>query len=69
VDRVAMMALRLAVAARENLTVALQESPHDDPDFPALLRQVKDSGLFTVAELAEIVGLGRSRLYEILGER
>lgn len=41
---------------------------HDDPDFPELLRLVRDSRIFTGTELAALVGLGRARLYELLAE-
>lgn len=59
-----MMALRLAVQARDNLAAALRDAPRD----PVLLAEVRDSGLFTMRELAEVTGLSRSRLYALLDE-
>lgn len=67
VDRVTLLALRLAVQARENLAAALAEAPRDR-DFPALLAEIRASGLFSVPELAELAGLSRSRTYELLAE-
>jgi hypothetical protein len=68
VDRVTQSNLRRALAAREVLAGDLRSTPHDDPDFPALLREVYESKLFTGDELAALVGLGRTRFYEILRE-
>jgi hypothetical protein len=68
VDRVTLSSLRRCIAARDVLSEELRMTDHNDPDFPELLRLVRDSRLFTGAELAELVGLSRARLYELLAE-
>ena len=63
-----MLELRRATQARANLAEVLRETPHADPDFSALLAAVRDSRLFSVPEIAELVGLGKSRTYELLAQ-
>ncbi len=63
-----LSSLRRCVAARDVLAEELRTTDHADPDFPELLRLVRDSRLFTGAELAALVGLSRARLYELLAE-
>jgi hypothetical protein len=65
---VTLLSLRLCIAARDVLSAELGMTDHDDPDFPELLRLVRDSRIFTGTELAALVGLGRARLYELLAE-
>lgn len=67
-DRVTLSSLRRCVAARDVLAEELRATDHDDPDFPELLRLVRDARVFTGAELAALVGLSRARLYELLAE-
>jgi hypothetical protein len=68
VDRVTLSSLRRCVAARDVLAEELGASDHADPDFPALLRAVRDARIFTGTELAELIGLSRARLYELLAK-
>jgi hypothetical protein len=68
VDRVTLSSLRRCVAARDVLAEELRATDHDDPDFPELLRLVREARVFTGAELAALVGLSRARLYELLAE-
>jgi hypothetical protein len=68
VDRVTLSSLRRCVAARDVLAEELRATDHDDPDFPELLRLVRDARVFKGAELAALVGLSRARLYELLAE-
>lgn len=68
VDRVVRMSLRLAIAARENLADAIRETDQRDPDFAVILYDVWASGLFSVQEIGELVGLSRSRAYELVNE-
>jgi hypothetical protein len=68
VDRVTLSSLRRCVAARDVLAEELRTTDHTDPDFPELLRLVRDARVFTGTELAELVGLSRARLYELLAE-
>lgn len=67
-DRVTLSSLRRCVAARDVLSEELRTTDHADPDFPELLRLVRDARIFTGSELAELVGLSRARLYELLSE-
>lgn len=67
-DRVTLSSLRRCVAARDVLAEELRSTDHDDPDFPELLRLVREARVFTGAELAALVGLSRARLYELLAE-
>ena len=67
-DRVTLSSLRRCVAARDVLAEELRATDHDDPDFPELLRLVREARIFTGAELAALVGLSRARLYELLAE-
>jgi alkylated DNA nucleotide flippase Atl1 len=50
------------------LAEELRTTDHADPDFPQLLRAVRDARVFTGGELAELIGLSRARLYELLSE-
>ena len=68
VDRVTISSLQRCVAAREVLAQDLSTTDHDDPDFPELLRRVRDANVFTGAELAKVIGLSRARLYEIMSD-
>jgi hypothetical protein len=68
VDRVTLTSLRRCIAARDVLSEELRMTDHNDPEFPQLLRLVRDSGLFTGSDLADLVGLSRARLYELLAE-
>ena len=63
-----LSSLRRCVAARDGLAEELRTTDHDDPDFPELLRLVREARVFTGAELAALVGLSRARLYELLAE-
>lgn len=56
------------VQARRMLRVALERTPHDDPDFPALLKAVHDMGVVTASELAEWAGLSRGAMYDRMRE-
>lgn len=67
-DRVTLSSLRRCVAARDILSEELRTTDHADPDFPELLRLVRDARVFTGSELAALVGLSRARLYELLAE-
>lgn len=67
-DRVTLSSLHRCIAARDVLSKELSTTDHDDPDFPELLRLVRDANIFTGTELAELVGLSRARLYELLAE-
>ena len=67
-DRVTLSSLRRCVAARDVLSEDLRTTDHADPGFPELLRLVRDARIFTGSELAELVGLSRARLYELLAE-
>jgi DNA-binding phage protein len=68
VDRVVEALLKQAVLARESLADALRQTDTKDPAFPATLDAVRETGLFTVEELAELVGLSRARLYQLMGK-
>jgi hypothetical protein len=68
VDRVTLSSLHRCVAARDVLAQDLGTTDHEDPDFPELLRQVRDANVFTGAELAKVIGLSRARLYELLSD-
>jgi hypothetical protein len=68
VDRVTLSSLRRCVAARDVLADELRATDHTDPDFPELLRAVRDASIFTGTELAELIGLSRARLYELLAK-
>lgn len=61
------LALRLALQARENLAAEIRSAPHDR-DLPELLAEMRDTGLFTIPQLATLVGLSRSRTYGLLSE-
>ncbi len=58
--------LKQAAFTREHLADVLRETDTRDPGFPDTLVAVRESGLFTVDELAELVGLSRARLYQIM---
>ena len=60
-----LLALRQLQQARDNLRVALRDSPRDR-DFPETLAAVRDADVVTMVELAEWTGLSRTRLYELL---
>jgi hypothetical protein len=68
VDRVVEALLKQAVLARESLAGALGQTDTKDSAFPVTLVAVRESGLFTVDELAELVGLSRARLYQLMGK-
>jgi hypothetical protein len=68
VDRVTLSSLHRCVAARDVLAQDLATTDHSDPDFPELLRLVRDANVFTGAELAKLIGLSRARLYELLAD-
>lgn len=40
----------------------------NSPEFPALLAQIRDSGAVSMVELAQLAGVSRSYLYELLGD-
>jgi hypothetical protein len=67
-DRVVHLALRQYAQAHETLRQTLHDMPRDDGEFPAALAAVRDTGLVTIVELADWVGLSRSRVYELLAE-
>lgn len=54
--------------ARETLRAALAATSHSDPDFGRTLRAVHDMRIVTARELAEWVGLSRSRFYDFIRE-
>lgn len=60
--------LNQAAIAREHLADALRRTDTKDPDFPSALAAVRESRLFTVDELAELVGLSRARIYQLMNE-
>ncbi len=60
--------LSQAVLARDHLADALRRTDIKDSDFPATLVAVRESRLFTVDELAELVGLSRARIYQRMNE-
>jgi len=68
VDRVIDALLKHAVLARESLADALRATDTRDPDFPAALVAVRESRLFTVEELADLIGLSRARVYQLMNE-
>jgi hypothetical protein len=68
VDRVVDALLSQAVLARDHLADALRRTDTKDPGFPAVLVCVRESRLFTVDELAELVGLSRARIYQLMNE-
>jgi hypothetical protein len=68
VDRAVEAVLKQAAFTREHLAEVLRKTNTRDPGFPETLIAVRESGLFTVDELAELVGLSRARLYQLMGK-
>jgi hypothetical protein len=68
VQPVVRLALNMAVSARRALAEELAALSHSDRDFAATLLEVKESGIFTVPELARLVGLSRSKTYELIAD-
>lgn len=60
--------LKQAAFTREHLAETLRATDTRDPGFADTLIAVRDSGLFTADEVAELVGLSRARLYQIMGK-
>jgi hypothetical protein len=66
--RAARITVRPSYRRQGNFADALRETDHRDPDFALLLAEVRASRLFSVDEIAELVGLSRSRVYELVNE-
>jgi hypothetical protein len=66
VDRAVAALLKQAAFTRDHLSDVLRETDTRDPGFPDTLIAVRESGLFTVDEVAELVGLSRARLYQLM---
>jgi DNA-binding phage protein len=63
------LALMQINAAKENLRVVLQATPGEPRrEWLETLAAVRDSGHVHMTELAEWVGVSRSKLYELLSE-